>query len=350
VIASALILAGGSGTRFWPASRRRRPKQLLALEGERTLLQATVDRLAPLIPASQVWISTTAELVPEIRRQLPELVPQRILAEPCSRNTAPAIAWALEKMPPEARRGAVAVLPSDHRIGDAAAFRRSLELALRGALGGDRVVTLGVQPRWVETGFGYLELDSTPADEFGLRRVVRFREKPDRATAERFVASGHHLWNAGMFVFRGSTLLDHLRRLAPELAAGLAAIAADPGRETELYARLPAVSIDVAVMEKLPGLSTLPLVCGWDDLGSWQALFEVLSPDADGNRRRGAAVAVDSRDNLLVAESGTIAVLGVEGLVVVRSGDAVLVLPRDRAQEVRRIVERLEAEGRLDLL
>jgi mannose-1-phosphate guanylyltransferase len=350
VIATALILAGGSGTRFWPASRRRRPKQFLALEGERTLLQATVDRLLPLVPPERIWISTTTELVAEVRRQLPRLASERILAEPCGRNTAPAIAWALQKMPEEARRGAVAVLPSDHRIGDADAFRAALELAFGGALASDRVVALGVLPRWAEVGFGYLELDSTGADASGLRRVVRFREKPDRATAERFVASGRHLWNAGMFVFRGTVLLAHVERFAPELAAGLAAIAAEPAREAELYAQLPAVSIDVAVMEKLDSLATLPLDCGWDDLGSWQALFEVLSPDAAGNRRRGAAVAVDARDNLLVAESGTIAVLGVEGLVVVRSGDAVLVLPRERAQEVRRIVERLEAEGRLDLL
>ena len=350
MIASALILAGGSGTRFWPASRRRRPKQFLALEGERTLLQATVDRLSPLVPPERIWVSTTAELAAEVRSQLPELAPERILAEPCGRNTAPAIAWALQKMPEKARRGAVAVLPSDHRIGDEDAFRAALALALRGALASDRVVALGVLPRWVETGFGYLELDSTGAGEDGLRRVVRFREKPDRATAERFVASGHHLWNAGMFVFRGTVLLAQVERFAPELAAGLAGIAAEPAREAELYARLPALSIDVAVMEKLQSLATLPLDCGWDDLGSWQALFEVLSPDAAGNRSRGAVVAVDARDNLLVAESGTIAVLGVEGLVVVRSGDAVLVLPRERAQEVRRIVERLEAEGRQDLL
>ncbi len=347
---SVLVLAGGSGTRFWPASRRARPKQLLALEGERSLLQATIDRLAPLVPPDRVWVATTAALAGEVADHLPEISPDRILIEPALRNTAPAIGYALGAMPEAARTGVVAVLPSDHRIGDAAAFRAALATAAVAAAGEDRVLALGVTPRFAETGFGYLELAEGAPGANGLRRVKRFCEKPDRATAESFVASGRHLWNAGIFVFRGSTLLGHLERLAPELGAGLAAIRRDPARRAELYAALPAISIDYAVMEKLEGLSTLALDCGWDDLGSWQALHEVLPAGAGGNRTHGAAVAVDARDNLLYADSGTIAVLGVEGLVVVRTGDAVLVMPRSRAQEVRRLVEQLEADGRSDLL
>ena len=206
-------------------------------------------------------------------------------------------------------------------------------------------------PRRAETGFGYLELGEALQGAPGLRRVERFREKPDRAAAESFLASGRHLWNAGIFVFRGETLLAAYARHAPEIASGLAAIGREPSRATELYAALPSISIDYAVMEKLEGLATLPLDCGWDDLGSWQALFELLPADAAGNRARGAAVALEARENLLFsADGGAIAVLGVEGLVVVRTADAVLVAPRERAQEVRRLVDELERAGRADLL
>jgi len=347
---SALILAGGSGTRFWPASRRDRPKQLLPLDGERSLLARTVERLAPLVPAGNVWISTTEALAGAIRAELPDLAADRVITEPAGRNTAPAIAASLLAMPEPARRGAVAVLPSDHRVADPGAFRRALAAAFDAAESQDRIVALGVVPRWAETGFGYLELGGSVAGAAGLREVVRFREKPDRATAEAFVASGNHLWNAGIFVFRGTTLLAELERHAPELAAGLAAIPREPARREELYRALPAISVDYAVMEKTDRLAALPLDCGWDDLGSWQALYEVLPADAEGNRARGGLVALDARDTLVFAPAGTVALLGVEGLVVVHTGDAVLVLPRERAQEVRRLVERLEASGRPDLL
>ena len=346
---SALILAGGSGTRFWPASRRDRPKQLLALDGERSLLAETVERLAPLVAPENVWISTTDALAPAIRAELPALSPGRVLAEPAGRNTAPAIAASLLAMPEPVRAGAVAVLPSDHRVADAEAFRRTLAAAFETAERQDRIVALGVSPRWAETGFGYLELGGPLDGAPGLARVERFREKPDRATAETFLASGRHLWNAGIFVSRGSTLLAALDRHAPALAAGVARFAAAPTR-AELYAELPSISIDYAVMEKEAGLAALPLDCGWDDLGSWQALFEVLPAGEAGNRSHGDVVAIDAANNLLFADRGLVAALGVDDLIVVRTGDAVLVARRDRAQEVRRIVERLEGAGRRDLL
>jgi mannose-1-phosphate guanylyltransferase len=347
---TALILAGGSGTRFWPASRRLRPKQLLALDGERSLIARTLARLEPLISPDDVWVSTTGELAPAVAAELPELAADRILAEPAGRNTAPAIAWSLQALPAERRAAAVAVLPADHRIGDPPAFRAALESAFQAVEREDRVVALGVAPRYAETGFGYLELGEELAGGRGLRRVIEFREKPDRDTAIGYLASGRHLWNAGMFLFRGTTLLAHLERLAPELASGLAEIARDPERVGELYPRLPSISIDHAVMEKLDALVALPLECGWDDLGSWSALYDALAADEAGNRARGDVVAIDSRDNVLVAESGTVAVVGVEGLVIVRTADAVLVVPRERAQEVRRIVDRLAAAGRGELL
>ncbi len=346
----ALILAGGSGTRFWPLSRKSRPKQLLALEGERTLLRDTMERLAPGIPPESVWVCTTEALADAVRRDLPEVPPEQVLAEPEGRNTAPAIAWAVRSMPEEVRRDVVAVLPADHRMGDPAAFRDALERAARVVEREDRVMTLGVVPRWAETGYGYLELEPEDAGPEGVRRVRRFVEKPSAENAERFVRSGNYLWNAGIFLFRGSTLLDVVARLQPELSRGLEEIAAAPHRLRELYGRLPADSIDYAIMEKLEGIATIPLDCGWSDLGSWEALDEVLAKDAQGNTGHGDTLAVDARGNLLFAGQGTIAVLGVEDLVVVRTGDAVLVMPKARSQEVRRLVNELTSRGRGDLL
>jgi mannose-1-phosphate guanylyltransferase len=345
----AIILAGGSGTRFWPLSRKRRPKQLLALEGERSLLRDTVDRLRPLVEPANVWVCTTRVLAEDVRRELPDVPPDQILLEPEGRNTAPAIGWSVRSMPEEARRDVVVVLPSDHRVGDPAAFRDTLARAARAVKREDRVMTLGVTPRWPETGYGYLELEEG-SDEDGVRRVRRFVEKPDLPAAERYVASGNHLWNAGIFLFRGTTLLEILGRLQPELARGLEEIAEAPDRVAELYPQLPADSIDYAVMEKLDSIATLPLDCGWSDLGSWAALDEILPRDEHGNTGRGDTLALDAEGNLLVSDQGTIAVLGVSGLVVVRTGDSVLVLPKARSQEVKRLVDELKSRGREDLL
>jgi mannose-1-phosphate guanylyltransferase len=344
-----LILAGGSGTRFWPVSRKNNPKQLLALEGDRSLLRETVERLRPLVAPKDVWVCTTAALAERVRRDLPEVPPEQILAEPMGRNTAPAIGWSIRSMPEEARRGVVAVLPADHRMGDPTAFRKTLEHAGRVVEREGRVMTLGVVPRWAETGYGYLELEPE-AEPDGVRRVRRFVEKPSPENAARFVAAGNYLWNAGIFVFRGSTLLSILERLQPELARGLEEIASHPDQLNELYGRLPSDSIDYAVMEKLDGIATLPLDCGWSDLGSWEALDEVLPKDEQGNAGRGGRLAVDAHGNLLFADQGTIAVLGVEDLVVVRTGDAVLVCPKSRSQEVKKLVNELAARGREELL
>lgn len=345
----ALILAGGSGTRFWPLSRKHRPKQLLALEGDRTLLRDTLERLQPLVPPQSVWICTTRALEEEVRRELPEVPPAQILLEPQGRNTAPAIGWSVRSMPEEVRRGVVAVLPADHRFGDPAGFRAILARASGTVEREDLVMTLGVTPRWAETGYGYLELEPERGGD-GLRRVRRFVEKPGAEKAEEFLRSGHHLWNAGIFLFRGTTLLRLLERLQPELSRGLEEIAAAPGRLDEIYARLPSDSIDYAVMEKLEGIATFPLDCGWSDLGSWAALDEVLPRDGRGNTGRGDTLAVDAEGNLLFSDAGTIAVLGVRDLVVVRTGDAVLVMPKERSQEVRRIVAELAEGGREDLI
>ncbi|MBZ0114204.1 MAG: NTP transferase domain-containing protein [Thermoanaerobaculia bacterium] len=346
----ALILAGGRGTRFWPLSRESRPKQLLALDGRSSLLQETVARLTPLIGPESVWICTTASLVSAVREQLPQVPAEQVLAEPEGRNTAPAIAWAVQSMDASVRRKPVIVLPADHRVADSVEFRRVLEVASREASERDRVLTLGVSPRWPETGYGYLEVGLPYLTDGDVRRVNRFTEKPDRATAERFLESGNYLWNAGIFVFRGETLLELTRRHLPELAEGLERIAASPDRLAELYPHLPRVSIDYGIMEQLDDIATLTLDCGWSDLGSWQALADLLQSDPAEDAIHGDVVTHETQGNLFWAEEGTIAAVGVRDLVVVRTGDSVLVLPRERSQEVRAIVDKLTQKERSDLL
>ncbi len=355
----ALILAGGSGTRFWPLSRRHRPKQLLPLTvpaehssgiTDHSLLRQTVDRLAPDIEPSAVWVCTTRALADSIRAELPNVPPDQILAEPEGRNTAPAIGWSIRSMPESVRDDVIAVLPADHLFADAAAFRHVVQQASNVVERDDRVIALGVTPRWAETGYGYLELGAELDPRTGLRQVVRFTEKPDANTARDYFEGQTHLWNAGIFLFRGSTLLGHLTDFEPEIMAGIDAIAEAPERTGEIYPSLKSISIDYAVMERLNSIATLPLDCGWSDLGSWEALAEVLPPDDNRNRGRGDVVAIDATDNLLYADEGTVTVLGVQGLVVVRTDDSVLVAPLERSQEVRRIVDELKQRQRTDLL
>ncbi|MEM1178094.1 MAG: sugar phosphate nucleotidyltransferase [Acidobacteriota bacterium] len=343
----ALILAGGSGTRFWPLSRRRRPKQLLGLDAGTSLLRSTVDRLAPLIQPEDVWICTTELLADAIRAELPEVPDRQVLAEPEGRNTAPAIGWSLVAM--DAGDDLVAVLPADHLFADPESFRGQLELAAGYARRDDRVMTIGVTPRWAETGYGYLELGASLGDD-GAREVTHFREKPDADTARAYVDGGNHLWNGGIFVFQASTLLGHLVRFEPEIGAGLERIKNSPSDLAAAYGELPSISIDYAVMERLRGIGTVPLDGGWSDLGSWEALAEIMPKNEEGNAVEGDVIAVDSRDNLLYADQGTVAVVGVEGLVVVRTEDTVLVIPRERSQDVRAIVARLKADRRDDRL
>jgi mannose-1-phosphate guanylyltransferase len=348
-----IVLAGGSGNRFWPLSRRDRPKQLLPFAGGASLLRRTVDRLEPLVPKETLFVSTTLELRDAIARELPELPRERILAEPEGRNTGPAIAWALARLPPELSSQPVAILPADHWVDDAAAFRAALASAAATAAQRRVVVTLGVPPARAETGFGYLEVDTLPETPVAVP-VRRFYEKPDEETAHRFWSGGRHLWNSGVFVFLPEVFWSQLERHQPAIARMASALRGGIGEEAaaELYAELTSVSIDQGVMERLGfgEVWTVPLRCGWSDLGSWEALATVLAPDRAGNRSRGDVVAVDSEDNLLFADAGTVAVLGIRGLAVVRSGDSVLVLPLERSQEVRRIVAELGRAGRRDLL
>ncbi len=356
----AVIMAGGAGTRFWPASRALRPKQLLPLAGasEETLLASTVRRLAPLVTPDRVVVVTGEHLAAATAAAVPGVPRSQILCEPAPRNTAPCIAWAtaaIARLDPEAL---VAVLPSDHFIANEQEFRNVLERALQTAASG-RVTTVGIVPTRPETGYGYIEVGDALDGKTGAKSVVRFVEKPDRARAEEFVAGGKHLWNGGMFFFRASDMASLVAQHLPALAAGVKQIdeAAGTAQELEvlksIFPTLPSVSIDHGVMEQAAGLAVVPGEFGWNDVGSWQSAWELGAPDAAGNALAPGALAIDAKNNLVRTLGGgkkVVALVGVNDLVVVETEDAILVIPRDRAQDVRLVVEALKAAGRTELL
>ena len=344
----ALVLAGGSGTRFWPASRRAMPKQLLDLGGTgRSLVADTIDRVRPLV-GDRVLIVATESLANAMERELATAGPLTILNEPVGRNTAPAIGLGAVHAR-AAGADVIAVLPSDHAIVDVEGFRKSLSLATEVALDGT-LVTLGIKPTRVETGFGHIGLGEALRD--GVHLVSEFVEKPPRPRAEELLAGGRHVWNAGMFIMTPDAVLAEIRRQKPAMGATLdrLAEALSQGPEAELalrrqtYPTIEKISIDYAVMEKAERVAVIPADIGWSDVGSWAAAWELAGKDADGNAARGAqAIWVDANGNLAVVPEGRIvALLGVSDLVVVEAGDALLVCPRERAQDVREIVGELE--------
>jgi mannose-1-phosphate guanylyltransferase len=374
----AVIMAGGAGTRFWPASRAARPKQLLALtsaeEGGETLLASTVRRLRPLVPIEQIFIVTGEHLADATALAVPGVPPEQILLEPAPRNTAPCIAWAnatIARLDPDA---VVIVLPSDHFIGDEAGFQRVLAEAVGTAERGF-VTTVGIVPTRAETGYGYIEVGEALAkdensDKGGgggggpARRVGRFVEKPNRERAESFLAAGpgRYLWNAGMFFFRVRDMTALVSQHLPDVAAGIAKIDAASAGETEVRYRavvrtvfptLPSISIDHGVMEKTDRLAVIPGDFDWNDVGSWESAWELAPHDDRGNALGPGDVAIDARNNLVRSvgahRAKAIALVGVENLVVVQTDDAILVIPRDRAQDVRLVVENLKKAGRTDL-
>jgi mannose-1-phosphate guanylyltransferase len=351
-----LILAGGRGTRFWPRSRRGRAKQVLTFFGGRSLIQQTVDRLRPVLPPERLWILTNEHLRGEIVRQLPEVPKNQILAEPAQRNTAPAIGLAahiLAGMDPKAVMG---VFPSDHVIGRPAQFVRVARSAFKAAEAG-KMVVLGIQPRWPETGYGYIEF-SKNGRVGGLtpQPVRRFREKPDAATAKRFLRAGNFYWNAGMFFWRASVLLEALRRHLPKTATLLASIppAGARGFQSAFQKCFPLaenISIDYAVLEKAGNVTGIPAGdIEWNDVGSWNAVYELLPRDPDANAGSGEIIVIDGRGNYVDVSGKLVALVGVKDLVVVDSPDALLIADRHRAQQVGDIVKLLEKHHRDDLL
>ncbi len=347
-----VILAGGSGTRFWPLSRRQRPKQLLPLASKQPLLRETFERIAELASLREVLVIAGQIHAGAIRRLLPELPKTNLMLEPVPRNTAPAIGWAAVRLLRRDPDAVMAVLPSDHHVRDVARFRKLLGAAAAIARDG-ALVTLGITPTGPETGFGYLRLGRESKRWSGATRSVEaFKEKPSLATAQAYLRSGRYLWNAGIFVFRASTVLAEIRRQLPELALALDRIAPVAGTAREAAAvkrwfpSAPSISIDYGVMEKASApVVVIPADVGWSDLGSFDALPQVRRADRAGNVIEGQAVLVDCEECVVLARERPVAVLGAKRMVVVDAADAVLVVPRERVQEVRKVVAELERRG-----
>lgn len=357
-----VVMAGGSGTRFWPLSRRSRPKQFLALAGDTPLLAATVGRLPPLAAPRETYVVCGPKHAAAARRMLPALPRENFIVEPCARNTAPCVGLAAIHVAAQDPRGVIAMLPADHHIGRPEAFREALAAAARLAEAGS-IATIGIRPSRPETGYGYLKLGprlvarGRGKKKLGAHKVERFVEKPDVVTAARYLADGSYLWNSGIFVFRADVILEEIARAMPVLGEQLAAIRKTIG--TPAYGRTlkrvfpdcPSISIDYGVMEKSQRIAVVPADFGWSDVGSFAALPDVRPTDHLGNVAEGDALVIDGRNNVVLAgKERPVAVIGLDDVVVVDAGDAILVCRRDRAQDVRKAVDELGRRGREELL
>jgi mannose-1-phosphate guanylyltransferase len=366
----AVLLAGGRGTRFWPRSRMRTPKQLLNIVGDKTMLRETVARLAPVIPLKNFWVVTNAEQSVGVRHELRGVPAIQVLDEPVGRNTAAAIGLAAIHLARKHGDALMAVLPADSHVSDTARYRGLVRAALDLARTPGNMVVLGVLPTGPETGYGYIERSGVFARPRGVTtyEVRRFTEKPSLAVARKYVASGKHLWNAGMFVWRASTFLNALERFLPATHAALTELAKTIGTRRyasalrRIYPRLENISVDYAVMEPATRsesraararksasesairVSVIPAEVGWSDIGSWAAVYELVSAKSRANVSAGLMFAADASGNYFWSPKKFVAAIGVHDLVLVETDDAILLCPRDRSQEVGKIVKWLEEQ------
>jgi mannose-1-phosphate guanylyltransferase len=361
----AVILAGGRGTRFWPRSRTRTPKQLLNIVGVGSMLQQTVSRLAPLVPARRIWTVTNAQQASALAKQLPAAARKHVLTEPIGRNTAAAIALAAIHVRHAAHGDALlAVLPADHYIAQPDRYREIVRAALDEARKPGHMVVLGIPPTRPETGFGYIERrgDSVTATGAPIFAVACFKEKPELTVAKEYLASGNFHWNAGMFFWRVSTFLDALKEFLPKTHALIEELAQHIGKRTyaaklkRIYPKLENISVDYAILERAtqhagaPRVFVIPADMGWSDIGSWAAVHELLAKHPAENIFAGPGHTLDAEGNFLWSPGKYIAAIGVSGLVVVETPDALLICPRDRAQDVGKIVKALEDRKHKKLL
>ena len=349
-----VIMAGGRGERFWPQSREATPKHLLPIVGNKPMLTQTVDRVAGVVPPERIIVITTRAQSAGCREACPDLPAENIVAEHVGRDTAAATGLAMLLVKQRDPNAAFAMLPADHVIHDVAEYRKLLNIAFEAAESADVLVTLGIKQTAPETGFGYIQQGAAWKTISGrqVMAVKRFVEKPDLATAQAYLASGEYFWNAGMFVWRVPVVEAAFRAHAPQLYAGLqqleAAARANGGWEAALaesYSALPKISVDYALMEKSTNVVVVPATFDWDDVGAWPAIAKHFAPDGDGNVLRGHAIVEGGTDNIVISTDGhLVGVIGVSELVVVHTAGATLVCPKNRAQEIKVLLERLKQD------
>ncbi len=348
----ALILAGGSGERFWPLSRRNRPKQLLRLVSDRTLLEETIARLDGLVPPERILILTNVEQEKSVRDLLKRFPKENIVAEPVKRDTAAAVALGAGWIAARDHAATMLVLPADHVIADREAFQETMKTAAAAAQETGALVTIGIKPTWACPGFGYIEQGDVvrlrSGGKIAVHRVVRFREKPNVDLAESFLRKGNFRWNAGMFVWAVPTVLSEFNRHAPELADFISQVRSPKNLDKLLrdrFSSLPRISFDYAIMEKADRVLVVEASFDWDDVGSWQAVARYFKKDAHGNAANLALTALDSSDNIIFNDGDTaIALLGVRNLIVVRTADAILICHRHEAERIKNLVAKLPPE------
>ncbi len=353
-----LIMAGGSGTRFWPQSRKHRPKQLLNIVGEKTMIRATVDRVSPVIPFDRILIVTGGSHEDKIRAQLPEIATTSIVAEPFGRNTAPCIALAAYKLRKIDPDGVMAALPADHLIGKENDFVKALESAYHIAYQTEQLITFGIVPDRPETGYGYIQTGEIVSEKDGLKafKVIRFVEKPELKTAQSYLARGDYLWNSGMFVWKISTIVAAFERYLPAISRAMEKIEADLNTEREaetvnrLYEELPDISIDYGIMERSDDVLVIPVDVGWNDVGSWTSLQDVWNTDENGNAIKGETLSLRSSGCVVSSPLKLTALVGVQDLIVVDTPDAILVCRKDSAQDIKQLQILLKERGYQGLL
>jgi mannose-1-phosphate guanylyltransferase/mannose-6-phosphate isomerase len=343
----AVILAGGSGSRLWPLSRQSLPKQYLPLDGEASLLQTTINRLAAIVDAGHVLIVTQEGHAKG--EAYHALLPYKTLFEPVGRNTAPAIALAAAYLTLNGDDPTMVVLPADHIIKEEARFQVHLATAIEAARDG-RLITFGIQPTRPDTGFGYIKANASGMQEVFV--VERFAEKPDHATAEKFLREGGYYWNSGMFVWKASAILSEIKQYLPAVYEVVQSIIDDSSDQSNFekavekhFSGMPAISVDYGVLEKSDKVALIPCDIGWSDVGSWNAVHEIAAKDSDGNALQGNVIAIDCKDSLIRSEKRLVAAVGVEDLCVVETADAILIAKNDQTQRVREVVETLQQRG-----
>jgi len=340
MVVKAVVMAGGKGERFWPLSRESFPKHLISLVGGKSLLQETLERIKPLIPARDVVVVTRSSLRRIVERQLPQVPRKNIISEPAGRNTAPCVGLATKMI----RGNAVmVVLPADHMIKPQKRFLNTMKKAVTLAQETESLITIGIKPSYPATGYGYIEIGKRVGGQ--VFRVKRFVEKPDRKKAEKFLKSGRFFWNSGMFVWKKSVILKAMEDYMPSLCRGLETISS--GNINKLYPRLPNVSIDYGIMEKATNSLVIPANFSWEDLGSWESLEKFLSRDENKNAIFGRVSTIDSRNCIMVNRKGLLSTIGISDLVIISTEDATLVFPKGKGQEVKKLVEKLRRAPKL---